>query len=156
MGEAASSRADYTASEDDNVLVLGVSRDVNAMGYFGYAYYQENQDKLKGVERVGGGVKAPSPPSEAAVEDGTYNPLSRPIFIYVNKKSMKKPEVKAFVASISPAGSHAGQRSEYVPLPDSAYKIGLARVKDGKTGTAFGGHSEVGVKIDESLARPLL
>ena len=156
VGKAKSSRGDFTASEDDNVLVQGISRDVNALGFFGYAYYAENRDKLKAVAIVEKAGKPAVAPDEKTVLDGSYQPLSRPIFIYVNAKSLAKPEVKEFVNYYLTHGSKLAKEVKYVPLPDSAYKIGLARVKDGKTGTAFGGHSEVGVKIDELLARPLL
>ena len=95
VGKAKSSRGDFTASEDDNVLVQGIANDRNALGYFGFAYYVENQNKLKAVPIDGG--KGPVTPSAKTVEDGTYQPLSRPIFIYVSKKSMDKPEVREFV-----------------------------------------------------------
>ena len=87
VGKAKSSRGDYTASEDDNVLVQGVSRDVNAIGYFGYAYYAENQARLKGVPIVNPKTGKAVAPSAATVENGTYVPLSRPIFVYLNTKS---------------------------------------------------------------------
>src|ERR687896_1395185 len=94
-GKAKASRGDFTASEDDNVLVQGVANDRNALGFFGFAYYAENKGKLKAVAVDGG--KGPVAPSAKTVEDGTYQPLSRPIFIYVSKKSLAKPEVKEFV-----------------------------------------------------------
>ena len=87
MGKAKSSRGDYTGSEDDNVLVQGIESDKNALGYFGYAYYAENKDRLKAVPISMKGGK-PVLPSEETVVDGTYQPLSRPIFIYVNVKSL--------------------------------------------------------------------
>ncbi len=151
-GTAKSSRGDYTASEDDNVLVQGVARDVNALGYFGYAYYHENKDKLRAMPIVNSSGKAVGP-TEAAVIDGSYNPLSRPIFIYVKEESYKKPEVKEFVEFYL---KHAGKLSKevkYVPLPDSAYKISAEHLKRGKVGTVFGGANEIGIKIEELLAR---
>src|SRR3979490_1514873 len=96
VGKAKSSRGDFTASEDDNVLVQGVARDVNALGYFGFSYYRENKDKLRAVPIVNDKGQAVLPSLEAVVK-GTYQPLSRPIFIYVNAKSLDKPEVKQFV-----------------------------------------------------------
>jgi phosphate transport system substrate-binding protein len=90
VGKSKSSRGDFTASEDDNVLVQGVSRDVNGLGYFGYAYYIENKDKLKAVPIVNE-TGQPVEPSMDAVLKGTYSPLARPIFIYVNAKSLGKP-----------------------------------------------------------------
>jgi phosphate transport system substrate-binding protein len=95
VGKAKSSRGDFTASEDDNVLVQGVASDKNGLGFFGFAYYVENQKKLKAVAIDAG--KGPVIPSAKTVEDGTYQPLSRPIFIYVNVKSAEKPEVREFV-----------------------------------------------------------
>src|SRR3954463_4883571 len=95
-GKAKSSRGDFTASEDDNVLVQGVSRDVNALGYFGFAYYTENRDKLRAAKIASKSGQAVEPSMEA-VEKGTYTPLARPIFIYINMKSFAKPEVREFV-----------------------------------------------------------
>ncbi len=96
VGKAKSSRGDFTASEDDNVLVQGVANDRNALGYFGFAYYIENQNKLRAAAIDAG--KGPVMPSAKSVEDGTYQPLSRPIFIYVSKKAYdSKPEVREFV-----------------------------------------------------------
>ena len=92
-GKSQASRSDYTASEDDNVLVMGVAGDTYSLGYFGYAYYKENQDKLKVVAIDGG--DGPIKPSEMTINDGTYKPLSRPIFIYVNNKAAKRPVIKA-------------------------------------------------------------
>jgi phosphate transport system substrate-binding protein len=94
-GKEDASRTDYTASEDDNVLVQGVEGDGGALGYFGYAYYKENKDKLKllGIDSGSGCVK----PSDETVRNGEYKPLSRPLFIYVKKSSLARPEVKAFV-----------------------------------------------------------
>jgi phosphate transport system substrate-binding protein len=153
VGKAKSSRGDFTASEDDNVLVQGISRDNDALGFFGYAYYAENTDKLKAVpivEKAGGPAVAPS---EKTVLDGSYQPLSRPIFIYINTKSLAKPEVKQFIEYYLTHGAKLAKEVKYVPLPDRAYKIGMERVKSMKKGTAFGGIAEVGVKIDELLAR---
>src|SRR6185503_13397251 len=96
VGKAKSSRGDFTASEDDNVLVQGVARDAGALGYFGYAYYVENKDKLKAVPIVNGKGQAVAPSIEAVLK-GAYQPLSRPIFIYVSAKSLARPEVKEFV-----------------------------------------------------------
>jgi phosphate transport system substrate-binding protein len=92
-GKAKSSRGDFTASEDDNVLVQGVEADVNAMAYFGYAYYAANADRMKALKVVSSSGKAVGP-SETAVLDGSYNPFSRPLFIYVNAAAAKKPEVR--------------------------------------------------------------
>jgi phosphate transport system substrate-binding protein len=151
MGKAKASRGDFTASEDDNVLVQGIASDRNALGYFGFAYYIENQSKLKAVAIDGG--KGAVMPSAKTVEDGTYQPLSRPIFIYVNKKSAEKPEVKEFVEFYLRNASKLVKQVKYVALPAKAYSLGLDHFQKGKIGTVFGGEAEVGVKIEELLSR---
>jgi phosphate transport system substrate-binding protein len=152
VGKSKSSRGDFTASEDDNVLVSGVSRDVNGLGYFGYAYYIENQDKLKAVPIVNEKGQAVEPSIEAVLK-GTYTPLARPIFIYVNARSLARPEVKEFVEYYLQNGAALAREVKYVPLPDSAYRTALQHVQKGKKGTVFGGTAEVGVTIDELLKR---
>jgi len=152
VGKAKSSRGDFTASEDDNVLVQGVANDRNALGYFGFAYYIENQSKLRAVAiDAGKGKVAPSPKT---VEDGTYQPLSRPIFIYISKKSLDtKAEVKEFVDFYLKHAAQLVKEVKYVALPSSAYTLGAEHVRKGKVGTVFGGTAEVGVKIEEILKR---
>lgn len=152
-GKSKASRGDFTASEDDNVLVQGVSNDVNAIGYFGYAYYAENMAKLKAVPIVEKAGKPAVLPSEKSVLDGSYQPLSRPIFIYVNAKSMAKPEVKEFIEYYMKHVTKIAKEVKYVPLPAKAYTINLEHLAKGKKGTVFGGVSEVGVTIDDLLAR---
>jgi len=151
VGKAKSSRGDFTASEDDNVLVQGIANDKNALGYFGFAYYIENQKKLKAVSIDGG--KGPVAPSPKTVEDGTYQPLSRPIFIYVAKQAMNKPEVKEFVEFYLKNAPNLVKQVKYVALPQNAYTVGLEHIKKGKIGTVFGGEAEVGVKIEDLLKR---
>lgn len=145
VGKSKSSRGDFTASEDDNVLVRGVSTDENAIGYFGFAYYIENKEKLKAVSVDGG--TGPVAPSPEAVEAGSYSPLSRPIFIYVSKRSAKKPEVKEFVEFYLKKSPALVKEVKYVPLPQEAYNMALERFVSGRTGSAFAGGSEVGVKM---------
>jgi phosphate transport system substrate-binding protein len=152
VGKSKSSRGDFTASEDDNVLVQGVSRDVNGLGYFGFAYYVENKDKLKAVPIVNEKGQAVSPSMEA-VEKGTYSPLARPIFIYVSVKSLAKPEVREFVQYYMTHGGKLAREVKYVPLPESAYKMAWDHVQKGKKGTVFGGVAEVGITIEELLKR---
>jgi phosphate transport system substrate-binding protein len=152
VGKSKSSRGDFTASEDDNVLVQGVARDVNGLGYFGFAYYVENRDKLKAVPIVNEKGQAVLPSLEAVIA-GTYSPLSRPIFIYVNAKSLGKPEVKEFVQYYMTHGAKLAKEVKYVPLPDSAYKTAWEHVVKGKKGTVFGGVAEVGVTVEELLKR---
>ena len=153
VGKSKSSRGDFTASEDDNVLVQGVSRDVNALGYFGYAYYAENQGKLKAVPIVEKAGKPAVGPSMQTVIDGTYQPLSRPIFIYVSAKAYERPDVKKFVEFYLAHGGKLAREVKYVPLPDKAYALNREHLAKGKKGTVFGGTAEVGVRIEDLLAR---
>lgn len=113
-GEEGASRTDYSASEDDNVLVQGVEGAAGATAYFGYSYYEENAERLNAVEVDGGqGCVAPSP---ATVQDGTYVPLARPLFIYVNRESYGRPEVKAFVDFYAAQNAEIAEAAEFVPL----------------------------------------
>jgi phosphate transport system substrate-binding protein len=153
VGKSKSSRGDFTASEDDNVLVQGVAGDVNAIGYFGYAYYAENTGKLKALPIVEKEGKPAVSPSEQTVLAGTYQPLARPIFIYVNAKSMAKPEVKKFIDFYMTQGAKMAKEVKYVPLPAEAYKTALEHIAKGKKGTVFGGKNEVGITITELLKR---
>ena len=150
-GKSKSSRGDFTASEDDNVLVQGVSNDRGALGFFGYAYYAENTKRLKAVaiDNGKGGVA----PSEKTVLGGSYQPLSRPIYIYVSKKAAEKPEVREFVEFYLQNVSKLVKEVKYVPLPEKVYALGASRVKNGKAGTAFGGHADIGVTIDDLMKR---
>jgi phosphate transport system substrate-binding protein len=152
VGKSKSSRGDFTASEDDNVLVQGVARDTNALGYFGFAYYVENKDKLKAVPIVNEKGQAVTPSLEA-VEKGIYSPLARPIFIYVNAKSLGKPEIKEFVEYYMKNGAKLSKEVKYVPLPAHAYKTAWEHVLKNKKGTVFGGTAEVGITIEELLKR---
>ena len=152
VGKSKSSRGDFTASEDDNVLVQGVARDVNGLGYFGFAYYVENKDKLKAVPIVNEKGQAVLPSFEAVIA-GTYSPLARPIFIYVNAKSLAKPEVREFVEYYMKHGAKLSREVKYVPLPDRAYTTAWDHIVKGKKGTVFGGTAEVGITIDELLKR---
>lgn len=115
-GEARASRADYTASENDNALVRGVVADKGALGYFGIAYYSENKDELKllSVDSGEGCIT----PSEATVRDGTYEPLARPLLIYVNKKSLERPEVAEFVKFYLDNAAKQSAEVGYVPVTD--------------------------------------
>ena len=153
VGKAKSSRGDYTASEDDNVLVQGVSRDVNAIGYFGYAYYAENQARLKGLPIVNPKTGKAVEPSGANVENASYQPLSRPIFVYVKVKSLDKPEVREFIDFYMKNSDKLVREVKYVPLPKAAYDGNLKHVKDLKKGTVFSGKPEVGITIEELMRR---
>ena len=151
-GKSKASRGDYTASEDDNVLVQGVSRDVKADGYFGYAYYGESQGKLKAVAIVNSKGEAVLP-SEKTVIDGSYNPLARPIFIYVSAKALERAEVRQFVDFYMKSAPALTSEVKYVPLPAKAYEANMEHMKSKKLGTVFGGHADVGVTIEELISR---
>lgn len=151
VGKAKASRGDYTASEDDNTLVQGIASDKHALGYIPYAYYPPNQQKLKAVA-VDGGNGAVLP-SRETVENGTYQPLSRPLFIYVSKQSASRLEVKNFVDFYLTAGAELAAQVKYVPLPPQAYTLAREHFHNGKLGTVFQGTSAVGLKIEELLKR---
>ena len=157
VGTEHSSRGDFTSSEDDNVLVQGVAGDELALGFFGLAYYEENQGKLKVLpvddEKDENG-KGPISPSMDTVTDGTYQPLSRPIFVYVNKMALDRPEIREFVRFYIGNASKFVKEVGYIPLPDRAYALAQDRVDRRITGSLFGGKgSQVGVRIDELLRR---
>jgi phosphate transport system substrate-binding protein len=115
-GEEGASRSDYSASEDDNNTVTGVSGEKGGLGYFGFSYFEENQDTLKALE-IDGGDGCIAPSVEAA-QSGTYKPLSRPLFIYVKKESLSRPEVAAFLRYILDNEQAIAEASEFVPLTD--------------------------------------
>ena len=153
-GKSKASRTDYTPSEDDNVLVQGVGGNVGGMAYFGLAYYEENKDKLRAVPvaaKAGGtGVL----PSAETVKDGTYQPLSRPIFIYINATAAAfKPEVKAFVNYYLENAPALVKEVKYVPLTSEDYAAVKAHFKALKPGTGFGGKNEVGIKVQDLINR---
>ncbi|TCP69362.1 PstS family phosphate ABC transporter substrate-binding protein [Baia soyae] len=126
VGEAKKSRADYNQSEDDNVLVTGVKGDKNSLGYFGFSYYEENAKDLKLVPIESGGKTVT--PSMETIKDGTYKPLSRPLFIYVSKNSLQKPEVKSFVKYYMENAEEMTKAVYYVPLKKEEYQAGLSKV----------------------------
>jgi len=125
--KAKAMRPDVNPSEDDNTLVQGIAGDKNAIGFFGHSYYEENSDKLKAIkiDAGNGGVS----PTVDTIKDGSYKPLSRPIFIYVNNKSFAKPEVKEFVKFYMEKGSTIVQDIGYVGLPEAEYKEQLSKIK---------------------------
>ncbi|WP_025869327.1 PstS family phosphate ABC transporter substrate-binding protein [Methylobacillus glycogenes] len=154
VGKAKSSRGDFTASEDDNVLVQGVANDVAATGYFGFAYYEENATRVKAVPIV---AKAGAPavlPSRENVMNGSYQPLSRPLFIYVSANAAKNnPNVKAFIDFYLANAKPLVEEVKYIPLPANEYTAVNEHWKAQKVGTGFGGEPEVGVKITDLLKR---
>ncbi len=157
VGKEHSSRGDFTASEDDNVLVQGIAGDVNSLGFFGLAYYIENKAKLKAVGiKLNDTAKAVLPAVETA-KDGTYQPLSRPIFIYVSTKSLDKPHVAKFVEFYMDPKNATKLVAEvgYVPLPEAALKAFRERVTKRMVGTGFTG-SKIGVSVEELIKEKLV
>lgn len=153
IGKAKSSRGDFTASEDDNVLVQGVSRDENALGYFGYAYYAENAAKMKAVAIIEKDGKPAVLPSVETVMKGTYQPLARPLFIYVSSKGVEKAEVREFIEYYIKNAATLSKEVGYVPLGEADYKLATKNFNDRKMGTGFGGVPEVGVEMKDLLTR---
>jgi len=157
VGEEHSSRGDFTSSEDDNVLVQGIANDVQALGFFGLAYYVENKDKLKivpiddGNEENGSG---PIAPSLETVADGTYQPLSRPLFVYVNREAAEREVVEDFVSFYLAEGAPLVEEVGYIPLPEQDYELVKQRFDRRVLGSVFGGEgSQVGVTIKELLSK---
>ncbi|MBI2320825.1 MAG: PstS family phosphate ABC transporter substrate-binding protein [Chloroflexi bacterium] len=154
-GKEKASRGDFIASEDDNVLVQGVANDADALGYFGYAYYVENPGRLKLAKidaEKGGGCVAPS---AETIASGTYQPLSRPIFIYVKLSALERPEVREFVRFyLNPqnAGTLIKQVG-YIPFPERLYQLGLRRLEAKQAGTVFAGKTTLGVKLDDLFVK---
>lgn len=152
VGKKKASRTDYQMSENDNDLVRGVAGNKNALGYFGYSYYDQNKDKLKAlkIDMKNGGV-APSPET---VMDGSYQPLSRPLFIYISKKASERPEVKAFVNFYFDAASQKAILDEgFITLPSDVLKLAQERFTSNKMGTLFGGKEAIGLKIGDLLSK---
>ncbi len=133
VGDKGAIRSDMSVSEDDNVLVRGVEGDENALGFFGCAYYFENKDRLRAVPiDAGGGAIAPT---HETIVDGTYAPFSRPLFIYVNRRSADRPEIKAFVEFYLEHAAELAEEVGYVRLPDSIYDTARGVFASRKTGT---------------------
>ncbi|MBA3754761.1 MAG: PstS family phosphate ABC transporter substrate-binding protein [Nitrosomonas sp.] len=148
VGKAKSSRGDFTASEDDNVLVQGVASDIYALGFFGFAYYIENIKKINAVavDNGSGGVL----PSAATVENNSYKPLSRPIFIYVNAKSADKPEISEFVNFYMKNAPELVTEVKYFPLSKEVYNLNIEHLNKKKVGTVFKGIG-IHIKLEEIL-----
>jgi phosphate transport system substrate-binding protein len=153
-GTARSSRTDYTPSEDDNVLVQGVANNPGGLAYFGLAYYEENQSRLHAVAIDNGA--GPIAPSQATVRNGSYAPLSRPIFIYVNAAALRRPQVQQFVQYYVTNAAAVSERVGYVALPAAAYQTYLQRAQRREAGTAFGGRAVIGASIEEVVQRRLV
>lgn len=158
VGKARASRGDYTASEDDNTLVQGISADPGAIGYIPYAYYEQNQNRLKLIA-VDGGPNAPKQrpvfPSPASVADGSYFPLARPVFIYVNAKRAADEDMRLLTEYYLEHAGTLATEVKAIPLPKEAYLQALKRLHDQKVGTAFDGVSIVGLGLKDMFAREL-
>lgn len=152
VGREDASRGDYTASEDDNVLVQGIAGDLYALGYFGYAYYVENKDKLKLVPIVNPKTGKAVLPSEQTIISGEYAPLSRPIFIYVSRAAAERPEVQEFVKFYLTEGRRLVSEVGYIQLPARVYELALARFESRTTGTMFGSGAE-GQTLEQLLSK---
>ena len=157
VGKEGASRGDFTSSEDDNVLVQGIANDELALGFMGIAYVEQNKARLKLVPVDDGKADNGAGPVVASVEtvrNGTYQPLSRPLFIYVSRKSAERPEVQTFVTSYFTDGRALIDEVGYVQLTDPIYELAQKHFAERKTGTAFGeGGSQVGVTLEDLLAR---
>jgi phosphate transport system substrate-binding protein len=157
MRKARASRGDFTSSEDDNVLVQGVSGDELALGFIPFAYYNENKERLKLIPVDNGkaeGGAGPIAPSFESIRTGTYQPLSRPLFVYVSQKALERPEIQRFVEFYL---QHVGSLTEevgYVQLGASAYDLVKKHFADRRMGTVFEhGGSQVGLTIEALLAK---
>lgn len=157
VGKEHSSRGDYTSSEDDNVLVQGIATDMLGLGFFGVAYYENNKDRLKLVaidDENDANGKGPVLPEYDNVVNGIYQPLARPLFIYVSKKSADKADIQRFVEFYMKNSGTLSKEVGYISLPGKAYDLVLRRFEKRTTGSIFGGHgSQVGVKIEQLLQK---
>ena len=135
IGKEGNVRSDMSVSEDDNALVMGVAGNLDGIGYFGLAYFEENQSKLRAIPIDGG--KGPVAPSAKSVNDGTYTPLSRPLFIYVNRKSADRTEVQAFIDFYLKEAGELAREVGYVNMPEEILARAKARWASRKTGTVF-------------------
>lgn len=151
VGKAKSSRGDYTASEDDNVLVQGVASDLYALGFFGFAYYTENQKKLKAVAIDNG--KTSVLPSVATVQNGSYQPLSRPLFIYVSTRSADRPEIKEFIMFFMQHAQELVEEVKYFPLKKEFYELNVQYFLNKTAGTVLNGEAGTGINIKELYKR---
>ena len=157
VGKEGASRGDFTSSEDDNVLVQGIASDESALGFFGIAYYEQNRSRLRAVAIDDGkddNGKGAITATVDTVKNGTYQPLSRPLFLYVARKSADRPEVAQLVEYALTSGPALVSEVGYVPLGDEGYRLARTHFTDRVTGTVFaGGGSQVGMTIEQLLAR---
>jgi phosphate transport system substrate-binding protein len=152
-GQARASRGDFTSSEDDNVLVQGVAGDELALGFLPFAYYRENQQRLKLIPIVAGHAAKAVAPSLDSIRDGTYQPLSRPLFIYATSQAVTRQPVQQFTDFyIAHAGSLADEVG-YVHLGDEGYRLVAEHFARRVPGTLFGEHDRTGLTIEQLLAK---
>ena len=150
-GQAQSSRGDFTSSEDDNVLVHGIFGDKNSLGYFGYAYFSENRQKLKPLQVDGG--EGCVGPTEETINGGSYSPLSRPLFIYVSSTALQEPHVREFIRFyIGPEGRTLVSEVGYIPFREQVYQLVSSRVEGGATGSIFGGVNPQSGSLEQVLS----
>ena len=150
-GQAQSSRGDFTSSEDDNVLVHGIYGDKNSLGYFGYAYFSENREKLKALQVDGG--EGCVGPTEETINDGSYAPLSRPLFVYVSSAALREPHVREFIRYyIGPEGWALTSEVGYIPFQEQIYRLISNRVDRGATGSIFGGGNPQSGSVEQVLS----
>lgn len=158
-GKSKESRGDYTASKDYNTLVKGIAGDKYALGYIPLAYSAQNKKALK-VLAISGGSKAPTKkavlPSKETVEDNTYFPLSRPIFIYVNEASAKRAEVNDFVKFYIAQAPTMVPVANYIALPSKIYAMAEENYSKGRVGTVFANESTVGLKMEDLMKKEAL
>ena len=147
-GKEQASRPDFTASEDDNVLVQGISGDLYSLGYFGFAYYLENQGKLRAVPIDGGA--GPISPTPQTINEGTYAPLSRPIYIYINASTLDKNQVADFVSFYLDSAGQLAEEVGYISLPQESYQLARARVETRTAGSSYHGEKPL-PKLTETL-----
>lgn len=151
-GSEDNSRRDYEASEDDAVIVSCVAKNPNAMGYFGYDYFNSNRSKLRALAVQG--AKGSVLPSAETVQNSRYLPLSRPLFFYVNEKVLKaEPMVRNFVATTIAAGQGIAKQAGAIPLPDSTYRLVTTKLYRNVLGSAYAGNLPVGLTVGQTLNR---
>lgn len=151
-GSESNSRQDYISSEDDDVLVSCVARDPNALGYFGFDYYQANRSQLKALAVKG--LRGSVLPSQANVQSSSYLPLSRPLFFYVNDQAMKtKPALRAFVTATLQRGVSIAKQAGVIPLQDSTYRLVTNKLYRNVLGSAFSGDLPIGLTIGQVLQK---
>lgn len=157
VGKEDASRGDYTSSEDDNVIVQGVAGNKGALGFFGVAYYEGNKSKLKALPVDDGNDtngKGPQLPTNENVVSGNYAPLSRPLFVYVRKDALDKPEVKEFVAFYLSNVPSLSKEVGYVGLPEKVYAMSQQRLDKRVAGSVFGGKGhQIGMTLEQLLSK---